>query len=292
MLEEKSSSFQKRALELGETETHLLAQNKTLQKISESQSKKIEELLNSISEAASEHEKEKNYFSNNETNLRMQIHRLRDVVKDMKADIETVESEDAKKLKEREEQLSEKERKFAKERAELTNEKANFKKIAGESGSEPSTGMTVELQNALEECVVLRREKQTLLERCNKLSHELKRASKTAEYGISESVKDRPLSAVENLQYELTKKQLGLVALDRHRVPYNPTEYTGSACDLPIPQDNSFLDSEVVSLSSLPNTDLSRIEAEDVPVKLTTRKKLKKLLPRQSVNYNSLRPTT
>ncbi len=84
MLEEKSSSFQKRTLELGETETHLLAQNKTLQKISESQSKKIEELLNSISEAASEHEKEKNYFSNNETNLRMQIHRLRDVVKDMK----------------------------------------------------------------------------------------------------------------------------------------------------------------------------------------------------------------
>ena len=50
----------------------------------ESQSKKIEELLNSISEAASEHEKEKCYFTNNETNLRMQIHRLRDVVKDMK----------------------------------------------------------------------------------------------------------------------------------------------------------------------------------------------------------------
>ena len=87
MLEEKSSSFQKRALELDETETQLLAQNKTLQKISESQSKKIEELLNSISEAASEHEKEKCYFANNETNLRMQIHRLRDVVKDMKVNL-------------------------------------------------------------------------------------------------------------------------------------------------------------------------------------------------------------
>ena len=146
---------------------------------------------------------------------------------------------------------------MAKERAEFENEKTNFKKIAGENSS---TGMTVELQNALEECVVLRREKHTLLERCNKLSHELKRASKMAENGqISESAKDRPLSAVENLQYELTKKQLGLVALDRHRVPYNPTEYTGSACDLPIERENSFLDSEVVSLSSLPNTELSRV---------------------------------
>ena len=149
---------------------------------------------------------------------------------------------------------------MAKARAEFENEKTSIKKISGE-GSSGSAGMTVELQNALEECVVLRREKETLLERCNKLSHELKRASKTAEIsaGISEIGKERPLSAVENLQYELTKKQLGLVALDRHRVPYNPTEYTGSACDLPIERENSFLDSEVVSLSSLPNTELSRV---------------------------------
>ena len=149
---------------------------------------------------------------------------------------------------------------MAKARAEFENEKTSIKKISGE-GSSGSTGMTVELQNALEECFVLRRERETLLERCNKLSHELKRVSKTAvfENGISEIAKERPLSAVENLQYELTKKQLGLVALDRHRVPYNPTEYTGSACDLPIEHENSFLDSEVVSLSSLPNTELSRV---------------------------------
>ena len=119
--------------------------------------------------------------------------------------------------------------------------------------------MTLELQNALEECVVLRQEKQTLLERCNKLSHELKRATRSLENGAAASEeKDRPLSAVENLQYELTKKQLGLVALERHRVPYNPTEYTSSACDLPT-HDNSFLDSEVISLSSLPNTELSQV---------------------------------
>ncbi|CAG5095859.1 Oidioi.mRNA.OKI2018_I69.XSR.g14372.t1.cds [Oikopleura dioica] len=211
----------------------------------------------------------------------------------MKADIETVESEDAKKLKIREEKLCEKERIIAKERAEFENEKANFKgSRAAREGSQESPGMTLELQNALEECVVLRQEKQTLLERCNKLSHELKRATRSLENGAAASEeKDRPLSAVENLQYELTKKQLGLVALERHRVPYNPTEYTGSACDLPT-HENSFLDSEVVSLSSLPNTELSQFEAEDVPVKLPSRKQFKRPLPRQPINYNSLKPTT
>ena len=84
MAEEKSCSFQKRAVELSEVETQLIAQNKTLQTITESQAQKIEEMLKANSEAAAEHEKEKTYFANNETNLRMQIHRLRDVVKDMK----------------------------------------------------------------------------------------------------------------------------------------------------------------------------------------------------------------
>ncbi|CAG5095863.1 Oidioi.mRNA.OKI2018_I69.XSR.g14373.t2.cds [Oikopleura dioica] len=59
MAEEKSCSFQKRAVELSEVETQLIAQNKTLQTITESQAQKIEEMLKANSEAAAEHDKEK-----------------------------------------------------------------------------------------------------------------------------------------------------------------------------------------------------------------------------------------
>lgn len=275
----KHQDLQRRAIEMSDTESQLLSQNNTLKAVTEERAERISSLLKEKANLTEAFENEKQHFASTETNLRMQVHRLRDAIKEMKSDMETVESEDMKKLKEREDKLAERERQLAKELATLQHTKSNPQ----QGDSYGNDQMKFQLEKVVEESVVLRQEKQALLERCNKLAHELKRAKlrDTPEHHHQED----PLEEVENIQYELTKKQLGLMALERQRAAYNPSEYTG-LLQKAIPE-HSFLDSEIISLSSFPNTEITHTEAE-MPVKLIPKSKSKPM-PQQPVNYNSLK---
>jgi hypothetical protein len=159
-------------------------------------------------------EKEKDYFTQTENNLRIQVQRLKEAVKEMKIQMEEMTSDEAKKLKEKEKILAGKERKLAVSQANIENERNMFADSQVSQNPENQGHIILQLKKALEEVHVLRDEKQYLLERCNKLSHEIKlNTIQQKDASNSNSAQENKLENVENLQYQLTKQQLGLVAL-------------------------------------------------------------------------------
>ena len=128
--------------------------------------------------------------------------------------MEEMTSDEAKKLKEKEKILAGKERKLAVSQANIENERNMFADSQVSQNPENQGHIILQLKKALEEVHVLRDEKQYLLERCNKLSHEIKlNTIQQKDASNSNSAQENKLENVENLQYQLTKQQLGLVAL-------------------------------------------------------------------------------
>ena len=158
-------------------------------------------------------------------------------------------------------QLDEKEKRLNMERKQVAEEMAKQSKTRSQLTKDEldrldAQKLYYELKSAIEEAHVLRLERDRLLEQCNKQQAQLRthgsvqqQQQHTARY-----------SQVEQLQYEMTKQQLGLIALQNNnnttQAEYKSDVYSD---DIPTRDQSSFLDSE---LTSLPQFDQSSINSE------------------------------
>ena len=112
------------------------------------------------------------------------------------------------------------------------------------------------MKNTIEEAHVLRIERDRLLEQCNKQQAQLRT------HGSIEQKTSARYSQVEKLQYEMTKQQLGLIALQHNHGDYKSEAYSDEQEQIPTRdfQSSSFLDSELTSLPQF--DDQSSINSE------------------------------
>ena len=292
--DEKYQTDRRRLLEFSERESKMMTQISTLKTVCDERASKISEQSKLRTEATDTFDREREYFTHTENNLRITVQRLKGAIKDMKQQVEEMTSDEAKKLEQRENSMMEKERDLAIAQANIEQEKKRINEGMGVKCDGRDEGaIVIQLKKALEEVHVLRTEKRYLLERCNKLSHDLRHSKSDPppsnhpanNVTTESSLTDHRFDQVENLQYKLTKQQLGLVALDR-KPSYRSSDYS----DLNVAeseQDQMFLDSEVSSFPSIKNLDSDIESLPQIPKKVVTKKKKGSAV--RPTNYNLLK---
>ena len=204
-LTRKQGNDRTRLLDFAEKEIQFMNQINALKARCDELEAKNAAIVSERAEAVDAYDKEREYFSRTENNLRITIQRLKEAIRDMKSQMEEMTSDEEKKLAQREHKLLEKEARLARQLAEIdanrpTEKSTNSIQVEANQGP-----LVLQLQKALEEVHVLREERQSLLERCNRLSHELRSTSAAPSCGKTDK-----LEKVEKLQYDLTKQQLAL----------------------------------------------------------------------------------
>ena len=277
-------------------EDKILEQTSSLQRIIEGKEITICELQKKKKEGLTAFQCEIDRSNEVETQLRMQIQKLKSAVKDMKLQMMEMTSEEEERLNKKQLELNQKEQLLIKERRQFMESKnlVEHNTISEKDVSKyDMTKLYLELKKAIEEIHILKEEKSQLLERCNKLQASIRRQKKNniSDTNFTTSKDSQNYNKIEDLQYDLTKHQLGLIALRR---PYKTVDYTDdeeiSEPTRDVPDENeSFLDSEISSFRSFVPSIEPSCDNPDLPVGKRPKSKQKQR-PRLPINFNKLRP--
>jgi len=296
---QKRSDEQKLIVEYGIREDKMLKQIQFLQQASEENEKKMKSLEECRKESLAAYRTDADRAEETETQLRIQIQRLKSTIKEMKEQMEEMTSDEERRLREKENQLQQRENEIIKQKKILANTQNEKNNTGSGDFSVPENGQLAnQLRKSIEQVHVLRVERDRLLDRCNKLQAEIRKIHRSDATKKSEEVESRTkFDGIENLQYDLTKQKLGLIALQKpYRNSVYSEEVSNSAQDpasyrsITDGVDDSFLDSEISSFPDLNTTSGSTPRPKTSSAQNSSRppKKPKSKKP-QIVNYNSLR---
>ena len=178
---QKRSDEQKLIVEYGIREEKMLKQIQFLQQASEENDKKMKSLEECRKESLAAYRIDADRAEETETQLRIQIQRLKSTIKEMKEQMEEMTSDEERRLREKETQLQERENEIIAQKKILANARKDVKNDTGSGDftSIPENGQLAnQLRKTIEQVHVLRLERDRLLDRCNKLqdpgSHFLK----------------------------------------------------------------------------------------------------------------------
>jgi len=272
----------KKIVEFALREEKFLSQIESVKLALSKKQQRVDELETQSKQALNGFDGEIERYKNTETQLRMQINSLKSAVSEMKAQMTEMTTDEEKRLNQRNLELDEREKKLNLERKHLAKAQAEQKAEKLNLSPEELSKLDIqklynELKIAIEESHVLRNERNRLLEQCNKAQSQLRQMKSCGQ----ESAR---YSQVEKLQYEMTKQQLGIIAL-QNRGDYRSDAYSEEIPTREPTTNDSFFDSD---LTSLPQFDASSINSVEItpPLPKPRPKKTKK----QAINYNQLRP--
>ena len=291
----------KKIVEFALREEKFLSQIETMKMAMSTRQHKIDELDKRGKESRRAYETDLAQYKTSDTQLRVQVNTLKGTINEMKTQMTELTTDEEKRLISRATELDEKEKRLNLERKHFAEEAKKTRILETQLTKEELDRLDAqklyhELKSAIEEAHVLRVERDRLLEQCNKQQAQLRTHG---------SVQTARYSQVEKLQYEMTKQQLGLVALQNNQGDYKSEAYSE---EIPTRDQSSFLDSE---LTSLPQFDQSSINSEYTPlppvkpkkafgflINLRHSRKIKytnknpnKQTKKKTINYNQLRPT-
>ena len=171
---QKRSDEQKLIVEFGIREEKMLKQIQYLQQASDENEKKMKSLEECRKESLAAYRIDADRAEETETQLRIQIQRLKSTIKEMKEQMEDMTSDEERRLREKENQLQERENEIIKQKKLLVNSQADQKNSGSGDFSVQDLNVSNEqlanqLRKSIEQVHVLRVEKDRLLDRCNKL---------------------------------------------------------------------------------------------------------------------------
>ena len=169
---QKRSDEQKLIVEYGIREEKMLKQIQFLQQASEENEKKMKSLEECRKESLAAYRIDADRAEETETQLRIQIQRLKSTIKEMKEQMEEMTSDEERRLREKETQLQERENEIIAQKKMLANAQKDAKNDtgSGDFASIPENGQLAnQLRKSIEQVHVLRLERDRLLDRCNKL---------------------------------------------------------------------------------------------------------------------------
>jgi len=171
---QKRSDEQKLIVEYGIREEKMLRQIQYLQQASDENEKKMKSLEECRKESLAAYRIDADRAEETETQLRIQIQRLKSTIKEMKEQMEEMTSDEERRLREKENQLQERENEIIKQKKLLINTQADQQNTGSGDFTIPDSNVGNEqlanqLRKSIEQVHVLRVEKDRLLDRCNKL---------------------------------------------------------------------------------------------------------------------------
>ena len=167
---QKRSDEQKLIVEFGIREEKMLKQIQYLQQASDENEKKMKSLEECRKESLAAYRIDADRAEETETQLRIQIQRLKSTIKEMKEQMEEMTSDEERRLREKENQLQERENEIIKQKKLLVNSQADQKNAgSGDFSNVSNEQLANQLRKSIEQVHVLRVEKDRLLDRCNKL---------------------------------------------------------------------------------------------------------------------------
>ena len=167
---QKRSNEQKLIVEYGIREDKMLKQIQFLQQASEENEKKMKSLEECRKESLAAYRTDADRAEETETQLRIQIQRLKSTIKEMKEQMEEMTSDEERRLREKENQLQQRENEIIKQRKILANTQNEKNNTGSGDFSVPENGQLAnQLRKSIEQVHVLRVERDRLLDRCNKL---------------------------------------------------------------------------------------------------------------------------
>lgn len=170
---QKRSDEQKIIVEYGIREEKMLKQIQYLQQASDENEKKMKSLEECRKESLAAYRIDADRAEETETQLRIQIQRLKSTIKEMKEQMEEMTSDEERRLREKENQLQERENEIIKQKKLLVNSQekntgsGDFSNLG--SNELDNEKLANQLRKSIEQVHVLRVEKDRLLDRCNKL---------------------------------------------------------------------------------------------------------------------------